>query len=130
MNTRAGHIGHIPLLKGGSTNVRMVVLAVLVVIGLMIYVGGKVQIMRLGYQIDELEKQKRDLERANRALQIEASSLSAPGRIEEIAVKRLGMTRPAKDGIVVVRRMPATAAGPRQRDAAPGSRPGASGSGQ
>ncbi len=130
MNTRAGHIGQIPLLKGGSTNVRIVMLAVLVVIGLMIYVGGKVQIMRLGYQIDELEKQKRDLERANRALQIEASSLSAPGRIEEIAVKRLGMTRPAKDGIVVVRRMPATGAAPRQRNAVPGSRSGSGESGQ
>jgi cell division protein FtsL len=70
----------------------------------MVYVGGKVQIMRLGYQLDELEKQKQDLERANRSLQIEASSLSAPGRIEEIAVKRFGMVRPPKENIVVVRR--------------------------
>ncbi len=117
MNTRAGQVGQLPLLKGGSTNVRTVVLAVLVVIGLMIYVGGKVQIMRLGYQIDELEKQKRDLERANRELQIEASSLSAPRRIEEIAVRQFGMTRPAKENIVVVRRKPATGAPPHRSDA-------------
>ncbi len=115
MNTRAGHIGTISVPKGGSTNVRMVVFAVLVVVGLMIYVGGKVQIMRIGYQIDELEKQKRDLERANRALQIESSSLSSPARIEEIAVKRLGMVRPPKENIVVVRRMPPSAAAARQQ---------------
>ena len=110
MNMRAGHIGSLALPKGGSANLRTVVLAVLVVIVLMIYVGGKVQIMRLGYQIDELEKQKRDLERANRALQIEASSLSSSGRIEEIAAKQLGMVRPAKENVVVVRRMPQAAA--------------------
>jgi cell division protein FtsL len=110
MNMRAGHIGSLAMPKVGSANLRTVVLAVLVVVGLMIYVGGKVQIMRLGYQIDELEKQKRDLERANRSLQIEASSLSAPGRIEEIASKQLGMVRPPKENIVVVRRMPQTAA--------------------
>ncbi len=117
MNTRAGHIGQFPILKGGSSNLRIVVLAIVVVIGLMVYVGGKVQLMRLGYQIDELEKQKQDLERANRALQIEASSLSAPGRIEEIAVKRLGMVRPARENIVVVRRMTTAGSAARTRDA-------------
>ncbi len=117
MNTRAGHIGQFPILKGGSSNLRIVALAIVVVIGLMVYVGGKVQLMRLGYQIDELEKQKQDLERANRALQIEASSLSAPGRIEEIAVKRLGMVRPARENIVVVRRMTTAGSAARTRDA-------------
>jgi cell division protein FtsL len=82
-----------------------------VVLVLMLYVGGKVQIMRLGYQIEGLEKQKRDLERMNRSLQIEASSLSASGRIEDIAVKRLGMVRPSKENVVVVKRQKAGAAG-------------------
>jgi cell division protein FtsL len=112
MNTRAGHMGSLIFLKGRSANVRTVVLAALIVAGLMVYVGGKVQIMRLGYEIDGLETQKRELERANRALQIEASSLSSPSRIEEIAVKRLGMVRPSKENIVVVRRRPAPGATP------------------
>jgi cell division protein FtsL len=121
METRAGHIGALPRFRARSANTRLVVIAALVVAGLMVYVGGKVQIMRLGYQIDELEKQKRDLEQANRALQIEASSLSSPGRIEELAIKRFGMTRPPKENIVVVRRMPsgAAAARPREADASP-----------
>ena len=113
MNIRTGHIGSLPLetLKGGS--VRKVVIAGLAVIALMTYVGGKVQIMRLGYEINDLEKRKQELERSNKALQIEASSLSVPARIEDIAMKRLGMVRPPKENIVVVKR----------RNAMPGSSP-------
>lgn len=76
----------------------------LFVIGLMLYVGAKVQIVRLGYRTEALEREKRELERANRSLRIEASSLAAPARIEEIAIKRMGMVRPAKENIVMVRR--------------------------
>jgi cell division protein FtsL len=119
MNTRAGHIGSFPFSPSKGGNLRRVLIFGLIVLGLMVYVGGKVQIMRLGYHIDELEKQKRALERRNRSLQIEASSLSAPGRIEEIAVKRLGMVRPAKENVVVVKRKQAVAARNGQRPAVP-----------
>jgi cell division protein FtsL len=104
MNTRAGQIRPFPYAVQKVGNLRLVMLFGFVVLVLMLYVGGKVQIMRLGYQIDEMEKQKRDLERMNRSLQIEAASLSTPGRIEEIAIKRLGMVRPPKENIVVVKR--------------------------
>ena len=87
MNTRIGNIASLPFGADRSGSLRKVVIAGLIVAGLMIYVGGKVQIMRLGYQINSLEKQKSDLERSNRALQIEASSLASPVRIEEIATK-------------------------------------------
>ncbi len=76
----------------------------LFVIGLILYVGAKVQIVRLGYRTEALEREKRELERANRSLRIEASSLAAPARIEEIAIKRMGMIRPAKEYIVPVKR--------------------------
>jgi len=76
----------------------------LIISGLILYVGGKVKIVRLGYQIEALEREKRDLERENRSLLIEASSLTSPARIEELAVKRLGMIRPAKENVVMVKR--------------------------
>lgn len=111
MNTRTGNIGSFPFHQTRSGNLRLVLIFGFVVLVLMLYVGGKVQIMRLGYQIDELEQQKRDLERMNRSLQIEASSLSASGRIEDIAVKRLGMVRPSKENVVVVKRKKAESEG-------------------
>jgi cell division protein FtsL len=80
----------------------MVVL--MIVAALLFYVGGKVKIVQLGYQIEALEKEKSDLERENRALRIEAASLSSPARIEEIALKRLGMVRIAREKLIIVKR--------------------------
>jgi cell division protein FtsL len=118
MNTRAGQIRPFPYAVQKGGNLRLVMLFGFVVLVLMLYVGGKVQILRLGYQIDEMEKQKRDLERMNRSLQIEAASLSTPGRIEEIAVKRLGMVRPPKENIVVVKRKMGDGSGSEPRTSA------------
>ncbi|HEY6011168.1 MAG TPA: cell division protein FtsL [Nitrospirota bacterium] len=104
MNSRAGALGSLVL--GGSRrgNLQWVLLSLVCITVLMLYVGGMVQIVRLGYQIEALEREKRELERANRSLLIEASSLTSPARIEELAVKGLGMTRPAKENVVIVKR--------------------------
>jgi cell division protein FtsL len=82
----------------------MVLIVLLVITVLVLYVAGKVSIVRLGYRMEALEREKKDLERANRSLRIEASSLSSPARIEEIAVKRMGMIRPPKENVVMVKR--------------------------
>ena len=115
MSTRLGQIASRPFVDRGTGNVRWIVVAAVSVLLLMLYVGGKVQIVRMGYRIEALEKQKQELEQANRSLQIEASSLSAPARIEEIAVKRLGMVRPAKENVVVVKRVEAASEAGKKR---------------
>jgi cell division protein FtsL len=104
MITRVGNIGQLVFERNRRGGLRRALIMLLIVAALLLYVGGKVKIMRLGYQIEALEREKRDLERANRSLRIEASSLSSPARIEELAVKRLGMVRPAKENVVVVKR--------------------------
>jgi len=106
MITRAGHIGSFIFERSRRGSLRRVVIALLIISVLILYVGGKVKIVRLGYQIEALEHEKRELERANRSLRIEASSLSSPARIEEIAIKRLGMIHPQKENLVMVRRKP------------------------
>ncbi len=104
MHARVGALGSLVFERSRRGNVRRVVATLLIITGLLLYVGGKVKIMRLGYQIESLEREKEDLERENRSLRIEASSLASPSRIEEIAIKRLGMVRPAKENIVIVKR--------------------------
>jgi cell division protein FtsL len=104
MTTRVGHIGSLVFERSRQGSMRRTLLVLLVVASLILYVGGKVNIVRLGYQIESLEREKQELERANRSLRIEASSLSSPARIEEIATKRMGMVRPLKENIVTVRR--------------------------
>jgi len=104
MISRTGDIGSIVFERTRRGSFRRVLITLLIISTLLLYVGGKVQIVRLGYQLEVLEREKRELERANRSLLIEASSLSSPSRIEEIAIKRLGMVRPAKENIVIVKR--------------------------
>jgi len=106
MTTRAGDIGSFIFERSKRGSLRRVLIALLIISGLIMYVGGKVKIVRLGYQLEALERERRELERANRSLRIEASSLSSPARIEEIAIKRLGMVHPPKDNLVMVRRKP------------------------
>jgi len=104
MTTRVGEIGSLVFEQSRRGSFRRVLLALLIVTCLILYVGSKVKIVRLGYQIETLEREKRDLERSNRSLLIEASSLSSPARIEELAIKRMGMVRPAKENVVIVKR--------------------------
>jgi cell division protein FtsL len=104
MHTPIGNIGSLVFEKSKRGNFRRAVVMLLIITGLLLYVGGKAKIMRLGYQIESLEHEKQELERENRSLRIEASSLASPARIEEIATKRLGMVRPAKENIVIVKR--------------------------
>ena len=106
MQTRAGDIGSFVFERGKRGSLRRVMVVLVIVAALLLYVGGKVKIVQLGYQIEALEKEKSDLERENRALRIEAASLSSPARIEEIALKRLGMVRIAKENLIVVKRQP------------------------
>src|SRR5512142_91312 len=101
---RAGAIGALVLSQRRRGSLRRLFIPLVIIVGLLLYVGGKVTIMRLGYRIEALERDKRELERINRSLKIEASSLASASRIEEIATKRLGMIRPPKENIVVVRR--------------------------
>ena len=108
MTTRVGNIGTLVFERSRRGSLRRLIIALLAIAGLLLYVGGKVTIMRLGYQIEALEREKQDLERANSSLRIEASSLSSPARIEEIATKRLGMIRPPKDAVVIVKRKAAS----------------------
>ena len=104
MIMRAGAIGALVLSPRRRGSLRRLFIPFLIIAGLLLYVGGKVTIVRLGYRIEALEREKKDLERSNRSLRIEASSLAAPSHIEEIATGKLGMIRPPKENIVVVKR--------------------------
>jgi len=108
MQTRTGDIGSLVFERGRRGSLRRVMAVLVIVAALLLYVGGKVKIVQLGYQIEALEKEKRDLERENRSLRIEAASLSSPARIEEIALKRLGMVRIARENLIVVKRQQQT----------------------
>jgi len=104
VSARLSNIGFLTFDWNKRSSLHRTLLIGIAVAGVLLYVGGKVKIYQIGYRIESLKKEKQELERANRSLRIEASSLSSPARIEEIAIKRLGMVRPAKENVVMVRR--------------------------
>lgn len=83
---------------------RELALVMLVVVllggGLLAYTWIHLEALRTGYRIDGLERQLRELSQVERQLQLEASYLASPQRIEERAVRELGMQQPALEQVV------------------------------
>lgn len=67
-----------------------------------VFVWERVDIVRLGYQIERSKAQKLVLERERDQLQVRFSSLTAPERIAKVASERLDMVLPQKGQIVTV----------------------------
>lgn len=56
--------------------------------------------VRVGYRVDRLERQLRQLEQGERQLRLESAYLSSPGRIGERAAAELGMAPPTLDRLL------------------------------
>ncbi len=82
---------------------------------LLLYVWGRVDVVRVGYALDALSRQKAALEQEHDRLRIQLSQLLAPDRIAAEANATLKMTRPGPRQVVLVP--------PRANNGAP--RPGA-----
>jgi len=72
---------------------------------LVVYVWQRVNVIRAGYELEQLKKEKARLVKLNDMLKIEVATLSAPGRIERIATSRLGMKTPGELQVVLVKRI-------------------------
>lgn len=81
-----------------------------------VYVWQSVNVIRLGYDVEQLKKEKARLVKMNEMLKIEVATLTSPDRIERIARARLGMRTPEDSQVVLVKRV----------DRVPGERPDSS----
>ena len=78
-------------------------LAVLGIIGmLLLFVWERVDIVRVGYRIEQLKVQKIELQREQDGLRVKASALTAPDRIARAAAEKLGMIPPQPGQVVMV----------------------------
>lgn len=73
---------------------------VFVVLG--VYAVQRVNVMRMGYEIEDLKKEKRHLEQVHNSLLIERAALTSMERIEKISTSYLGMKHPEDNQIVLV----------------------------
>lgn len=66
-----------------------------------VFAWGNVQATRLGYSIEELRKEIKDLETGNKYLKKEIQAAMSPERLQADAVK-LGLVYPEPDSIVLL----------------------------
>ena len=66
------------------------------------------ELLRHGYQVEELQRQRAAEADINRHLRLEMETLRAPQRIEKLATERLGMVTPGEGQAVVLERVAPT----------------------
>ena len=71
-----------------------------------VFVWERVDVVRLGYQIERLKAQKVLLERERDQLQVKFSALTAPERIAKVASEKLGLIPPQQGQVFSVRQQP------------------------
>jgi cell division protein FtsL len=84
---------------------KSVAVAGVLVIVLLFSVWQRVQLLKNGYQVDELQKTLAAAEQARRQLQLDVDVLKAPDRIEEYAIERLHLAHPSSDEAVIIERV-------------------------
>ncbi len=67
-----------------------------------VFVWERVDVVRLGYQIERLKSQKVLLERERDQLQVKFSALMAPERIAKVATEKLGLVSPQQGQVLMV----------------------------
>jgi len=68
----------------------------------LLYVWLRLDLVHLGYHIEQLEKEKITLERRHEDLQVHWSQLTSPESIANAASKKLGLQNPRPDQIILV----------------------------
>jgi cell division protein FtsL len=63
------------------------------------------ELIRHGYRLDQMQRERATEEEINRHLRLEIETLRAPQRIEKLATDRLGMVSPGGDDAIVIERV-------------------------
>ena len=66
------------------------------------------ELLRHGYRIEEMQKERAAEEEINRHLRLEIDTLRSPARIESLATQRLGMVAPKAEDATVIERVTST----------------------
>lgn len=70
---------------------------------MLVYVVQRTYVMKLGYEIEGLKKEQKNLEQINKSLLIERATLTSTERIEKIATSFIGLKNPDNSQIVIVK---------------------------
>lgn len=80
-------------------------LASLVVIAVMFWTWQHFELLRHGYRLEELQRQRAVEEDVARHLRLEIETLKSPKRVEALARGRLGLVTPTREDAIVIERV-------------------------
>ena len=78
---------------------------VVLVLVLMFSAWQHFELLRHGYRLEQMQRERAAEEEINRHLRLEIETLRAPQRIEKLATDRLGMVAPGSDEAIVLERV-------------------------
>ena len=90
-----------------------VALGVFLVLVLLFSAWQHFELLRHGYRLEQMQKERAEAEEINRHLRLEIETLRTPSRIERLATGRLRMIAPGADDATVIERVIPAAPPPR-----------------
>jgi cell division protein FtsL len=92
---------------------RSTLIGVFLVLVLLFSAWQHFELIRHGYRLEQMQRERANEEAINRHLRLEIETLRSPARIERMALGRLRMVAPAADDAIVIERVVQTPAPPR-----------------
>ena len=92
---------------------RSTMIGVFLVLVLLFSAWQHFELLRHGYQLEQMQRERASEEAINRHLRLEIETLRSPARIERMATGRLHMVAPSSDEAIVIERVIPTPAPPR-----------------
>jgi cell division protein FtsL len=84
---------------------KSVAVAVVLVLALLFSAWQHFELLRNGYQLEELQRQRAAEEEAGRQLRLEIETLRSPKRIEALATSQLHLVAPSRDEAIILERV-------------------------
>jgi cell division protein FtsL len=92
---------------------RSTLIGVFLVLVLLFSAWQHFELLRHGYRLEQMQRERANEDAINRHLRLEIETLRSPARIERMATGRLHMVAPSADDAVVIERVIQTPAAPR-----------------
>jgi cell division protein FtsL len=92
---------------------RSTVIGVFLVLVLLFSAWQHFELLRHGYRLEQMQRERANEEAINRHLRLEIETLRSPARIERMATGRLRMVAPSAEDAIVIERVIPTPAPPR-----------------
>jgi cell division protein FtsL len=84
---------------------KLVGMAGIIVVVLLFFAWPHFELIRNGYQIEQLQQERSAQEELTRKLRLEVESLKSPKRIETLATERLHLVSPGQGEAIVIERV-------------------------